>query len=138
MTNFRPKKDKRKVDVLVVDDDPNVQLLIQEILSEEGMSFDVASNGRDAFHKAMQNDYSLILMDIKMPEWNGLDAIRSLEFCDEYKKVIVISGYIDDSMKADLEKEPVVVGWFDKPFNPNELAELVRQTLPNPTGRREG
>ncbi|MBI4615472.1 MAG: response regulator [Planctomycetes bacterium] len=136
MTAFRPKKDKRIVDVLVVDDDPNVQELLKEILEQEGMSYDVATDGKDAFGRAMQNEYSLILMDIKMPQWNGLEAIRSLEFCDEFKKVIVVSGYIDDRMKKELEKEPVVVGWFDKPFNPNDLAKLIRQAVPNPVGPR--
>ena len=103
---------------------------MQEILTEEGRSFDIVSNGKEAFGRAMEKDYDLILMDIKMPEWNGLDAIRSLEFCNEYKKVIVISGYIDDQMQKELEQEPVVVGWFDKPFNPNDLVDMIRQSLP--------
>ena len=129
MSEFRQRKQKSRVDVLIVDDDPGVQELLKALLETEGLSHHLAVDGREAFRRAMENDYSLILMDIKMPEWNGLDAIRSLEFCDEFTKVIVISGFLDDAMKKELEKEPVVLEWFDKPFDSARLAETIHQAV---------
>jgi DNA-binding NtrC family response regulator len=129
MTGFRLKKDKPRVDVLIVDDDPGIQELLRALLEAEGLSHDLAVDGREAFRMAMEKDYSLILMDIKMPNWNGLDAIRSLEFCDEFTRVIVISGFLDDSLRKQIEKEPVVLEWFDKPFDSVRLGEVIREAV---------
>ena len=123
------KKSRQKVDVLVVDDDPSLQTLISEILKLEAISFDIARSGKEAFGLAMKNVYRLILMDIKMPEWDGLTAIRSLDFVQEIQKVIVVSAYLDSAMLQELSREPLVVGWLEKPFDPNQLVEMIRNVL---------
>ena len=124
-----PKKEHRQVDVLIVDDDSSLQVLLSEILKLEGLAFDIASTGKAAFGLAMKNSYKLILMDIKMPEWDGLTAIRSLDFVQEIQKVIVISAYLDSQMLQELSKEPLVVGWLEKPFDPNQLVEMIHRVL---------
>lgn len=124
------KKQKKKVDILIVDDDPSLQILISEILKIEGFTFDIAKTGKEAFGFAMKNLYKLILMDIKMPEWDGLTAIRSLDFVQEIQKVIVISAYLDSELLQNLSKEPLVVGWLEKPFDPNQLATMVHNVIP--------
>ncbi len=124
------KKQKREVDVLIVDDDPSLQVLISEILKLEGVSFDIAKTGKEAFGLVMNNIYKLILMDIKMPEWDGLTAIRSLDFVQQMQKVIVISAYLDSMMLQELSKEPLVVGWLEKPFDPQQLTNMIRNVLP--------
>ena len=123
------KKTRNPKDVLVVDDDPSLQHLIGEILKLEEVSFDIAKTGKEAFGLAMKNVYRLILMDIKMPEWDGLTAIRSLDFVQEIQKVIVVSAYLDSSMLQELSKEPLVVGWLEKPFDPNQLIEMIHNVL---------
>ena len=123
------KKSRQKVNVLVVDDDPSLQTLISEILKLEGISFDIARSGKEAFGLAMKNMYRLILMDIKMPEWDGLTAIRSLDFVQEIQKVIVVSAYLDSAMLQELSREPLVVGWLEKPFDPNQLVEMISNVL---------
>lgn len=124
-----PRKAHRHVDVLIVDDDPSLQSLLGEILKLEGFTFDIASNGKAAFGFVMKNNYRLILMDIKMPEWDGLTAIRSLDFVQEIQKVIVISAYLDSQMLQELSKEPLVVGWLEKPYDPNQLVEMIHRVL---------
>lgn len=123
------KKPKREVNVLIVDDDPSLQNLISEILKLENISFDIAKTGKEAFSLAMNNHYRLILMDIKMPEWDGLTAIRSLDFVQEIQKVIVVSAYLDSQLLQELSKEPLVVGWLEKPFDPGQLIAMVRNVL---------
>lgn len=126
------RKPKKQVDVLVVDDDASLQTLIGEILKMEGYTFDIALTGKKAFGLAMENSYKLILMDIKMPEWDGLTAIRSLDFVQEIQKVIVLSAYLDSQMLQDLSREPLVVGWLEKPFDPMQLIEMMRKVIPKP------
>ncbi len=126
---MKVKKPKRQVDVLVVDDDPSLQNLISEILKLENISFDIAKTGKEAFAFAMTNDYKLILMDIKMPEWDGLTTIRSLDFVQQIQKVIVVSAYLDSALLQDLSKEPLVVGWLEKPFDPAQLTTMIHNIL---------
>ncbi len=128
------KKARKKVDILVVDDDPSLQTLIGEILKIEGYTFDIATSGKEAFGYAMSNIYKLILMDIKMPEWDGLTAIRSLDFVQEIQKVIVVSAYLDSALLQDLSKEPLVVGWLEKPFDPTQLIEMIANVIPQKSG----
>jgi CheY-like chemotaxis protein len=123
------KREHKQVDVLVVDDDASLQVLLSEILKLEGFTFDIASTGKEAFGFAMKNSYKLILMDIKMPEWDGLTAIRSLDFVQEIQKIIVISAYLDSQMLQELSKEPLVVGWLEKPFDPNQLIEMIHRVI---------
>ena len=123
------KKEKHQKDVLIVDDDNSLQSLMSEILKIEGFSFDIAKTGKEAFGYAMKNFYKLILMDIKMPEWDGLTAIRSLDFVQEIQKVIVVSAYLDSKMLKELTKEPLVVGWLEKPFDPNQLVKMIHETI---------
>merc|ERR1711976_974019 len=121
------EKERKKVDVLVVDDDPSLQNLITEILKLEDFTFNIATNGKEAFGLAMNNAYSLILMDKKMPEWDGITAIRSLDFVQKIQKIIVISAYLDSATLQELNSEPLVVGWLEKPFDPNELVKMIHK-----------
>lgn len=123
-----PRKDRPRKDVLVVDDEPSIQKLIAAILDEMQLSYDIAGSGKEAYRLAMSTQYHVITMDIKMQDWDGLYAIRSMEFCDEFQKVIVISGYLEDK-RNDLEMEPMVVGLLEKPFEPERLRETIRTAL---------
>ena len=123
------RKEREKMDILVVDDDTSLQTLISEILKLEGYTFQIASSGKEAFGLAMNHQYKLILMDIKMPEWDGLTAIRSLDFVQEIQKVIVVSAYLDSVTLQQLTKEPLVVGWVEKPFDPNQLVKMIKNVL---------
>ena len=128
----KTKKTKKQTDVLVVDDDASLQALVSEVLKLEGYSFDVATSGKEAFRFAMSNEYKLILMDINMPEWDGLTAIRSLDFVQEIQKIIVVSAYLNTEILHELNKEPLVVGWLEKPFEPDHLIEMIQKVVPKP------
>lgn len=122
---------RKDIDILVVDDDPSLQVLLSEIIKLEGLTYHIASSGKEAFRLVMTNSYKLILMDIKMPEWDGITAIRSLDFVLEIRKIIVISAYLDAATLQELAKEPLVVGWLQKPFDPNQLVEMIHKAIKN-------
>ena len=121
--------EQTKNNILIVDDDPSLQVLLSEILKLEGLDFDIAKTGKGAFGFVMKNTYDLILMDIKMPEWDGITAIRSLDFVQKIQKIIVISAYLDSATLQELNSEPLVVGWLEKPFDPNELVKMIHKIL---------
>ena len=61
--------------------------------------------------------------------WDGITAIRSLDFVQKIQKIIVISAYLDSATLQELNSEPLVVGWLEKPFDPNELVKMIHKIL---------
>jgi len=123
------KREKRSLDVLVVDDDPGVQALLDELLISMDLSHDIAKSGKDGFQKAMENKYKLILMDLKMENWDGEYAVESLEVCNEDTRVIVVSAFVDDEARSRLNERPNVIGIVDKPFSTDNLSEKIREAI---------
>lgn len=122
--------EKKQRDILIVDDNESVLELISELIGARGYSYDVAKTGREAYGLVMTNIYSLVLMDLKMPDWDGLYAIRGMEFCNSYEKVIVISAHLDEETVEELKREINVVDWLSKPFEGDQLIGLLEKYVP--------
>ncbi len=104
--------------VLVVDDDPLNRKLIGDCLGLEGYTFDQAGNGLEALEKIGSSDFDIILLDIDMPEMNGIDVLRNLkgDIRLRHLPVIVISG----SSEIDSALRCIEIGaedYLPKPFN---------------------
>ena len=70
---------------LVVDDDPDVGELLKHFLTKAKAEVDVVTNGLFGLERATQQAYDLILMDLQMPELNGLEATSRLSSCVDRK-----------------------------------------------------
>jgi class 3 adenylate cyclase/CheY-like chemotaxis protein len=118
--------------VLVVDDNIHNSKLIEGILNAEKGKYDVffAENGLEGFEKARKIQPDLVLMDMRMPELSGIDALKMLQEDPDLKEipVIFITAYKTDENFADAFKN----GAFDfitKPIDINELRSRVRKAL---------
>ena len=80
--------------VLVADDDHQLQLLLNILLSRAGLEVDFASNGREALRKAKADSYGAIMLDLVLPDVSGMDVLASLERekPEALRKIIVITG----------------------------------------------
>lgn len=116
--------------ILVAEDDDINRELIREILNEYGYRVNEASNGKEAIKKAAQEIPDLILMDIMMPQMNGLDAIRELMGQPDTNRIpiIVLTGLneTEDRIKAF---DCGAMDYITKPFNAHELLSHVRSYL---------
>jgi CheY-like chemotaxis protein len=117
--------------ILVVEDNAFNQLVAVKFLEKWNVEVDVAENGLIALDKIKTHFYDLILMDIQMPEMNGIEAtvaIRNME--DEQLKNIPIIAF---TAAADSESEKLIAqGMNDcvsKPFNPTELFNKILQHI---------
>lgn len=117
--------------LLLVEDNEINQEIVVELLQE--IDIDIANNGLEALEKIMTQNYDAILMDISMPEMDGLEAtkrIRQLE--GEYFQKLPIIAMTAHAMTGDKELS-LKVGMNDhitKPINPNQLKETLMQWLP--------
>lgn len=116
--------------ILVVDDFDDTRLLLRTWLEKKGFHVVEAENGIQAVNAAERNRPDLIIMDLEMPELDGLNAtrkIRNLANCQEVP-IVAVSAYGADQFRA----AALAAGcdeYVSTPFEPDELEELVRSLL---------
>jgi CheY-like chemotaxis protein len=79
--------------ILLVDDEEHIRLLFKEELEEEGYSIDLASNGFEALEKVKAQRFDLVVLDIKMPGMDGIQALNEIKKVDKDQPVILCSAY---------------------------------------------
>ena len=88
--------------ILIVDDEQNIIDSISMVLGSEGYDIDSSLNGFTAIEKVKNIEYDLILLDIKMPKMDGLEALEKMMEVNKNLVVIMISGHgnIDTAVEA--------------------------------------
>jgi len=114
--------------VLVVDDERQIRDLLNEFLTGEGYEVLLASNGEEAIELAETEYPDVILLDVKMPGFDGIEVCKRLkaESKTQFVPVIMITGYIDNKMVAI---EAGVDDFVNKPIDLVELAVRVKSIL---------
>lgn len=117
----------QQTNILIVDDDKEIVRAIAINLEQEGYHTICAYNGRQALEAVMKNDLHLIIMDVMMPELDGLSAIIRIR---EQKNlpIIVLSAKSEDTDKV-LGLSIGADDYICKPFNPMELVARVKSQL---------
>ncbi|MCV3207790.1 PAS domain-containing protein [Mesorhizobium sp. YC-39] len=129
----RPPGDAgHRLDILVAEDNEVNQLVFTQILGETGYRFEIVDNGRKALDAADRLDPRMILMDVSMPEMNGLEAtaaIRRLE--EESGRHVPIVGVTAHALKDNRERclEAGMDDYLSKPISPRALLEKVERWL---------
>lgn len=116
-----------KSKILVVDDEERIRRLIRMYLEREDFEIEEAENGKIALDLALNNDYDLILLDIMMPEMDGI------EVCEELRKekttpVIMLTAKGEESNRVqgfEIGADDYIV----KPFSPREVILRVKAIL---------
>ncbi len=123
------KKELPSTKVLLVDDEPAQLGLLGELVKSAGLSFEKASNGREALEKLEQAPFHLVLTDIQMPVLDGFDLLQAMQERPNLSHipVIALSGRADVSAGEYLEKG--FSGSLVKPYSSTKLLELVEKTL---------
>ncbi len=118
--------------LLLAEDNEANQFVAEELLSLVGAVLDIAENGRIALEKVRQQDYDAILMDVQMPEMDGLEATRRIraEFPDRKLPIIALTA---NAMKGDLEicLEAGMDDYVTKPLDRQQLFHTLRKWLPS-------
>ena len=105
--------------ILLVDDNVEFSKMLKDFLEFNNFEVDQAFNGRDAFKKAIEKDYNLIIMDIFMPLMRGDECIDALYSANPSNKYVIISGDIDSLGEENLNKlkNMGVLKIYSKPIN---------------------
>jgi len=124
------KKQERKLNILLAEDNLINQKVALVTLNKLGHHTDLAVNGKVAVELFEKNKYDLILMDIYMPEMDGLDAtieIRNREKADTSRNPVYICAITANSMKEDEERcyKSGMNNYISKPFHLEELTNIL-------------
>ncbi len=114
--------------VLVVDDERNIQLMLARALSMEGYAVETASGGREALEKIAALPVDLVLMDVKMPDLDGLAVLRQARETRPDLPVIIMSGHgTFDTVRAAFKLG--AQDYLEKPVEKDKLALAVKNAL---------
>ena len=116
--------------ILVVDDEPDIVELISYHLTKEGYQVHTASNGKEAIKTAKEVFPDLIILDVMMPEMDGIEACRLMRSMPEFKHIFMVF------LTARSEEYSEIAGfhvgaddYIAKPFEPKELIARVKAVL---------
>ena len=116
--------------VLVVEDEPLVGDMVQELLVPDGHEVDRATNGREALERLARRAYALIVSDVRMPDLSGPAFYRELLRVDPAlaRRVVFVTG---DVVSADTRRflEETGLPWVEKPFAVTDFQSAIRRAL---------
>ncbi|MDT8286198.1 MAG: response regulator [Elusimicrobiales bacterium] len=112
--------------VLIVDDDPNIRLVLKGIFS--GCEISEAQDGKAGLAMIQSVRPSVVLLDLKMPVMNGIDALRKMKTLSHRPLVFVLTGN-DDVETAVKALDLGACGYITKPFKPADIKRVVFAAL---------
>jgi len=112
--------------LLVVDDEEGMRETLTDVLEEFDFEVDSASDGREAVEKVNARDYALVLMDVRMPVMDGVEALRRIRVSRPRIPVIMMTAYADSAAVEDA-RDQGVEAILGKPLNIGELLPLIRE-----------
>lgn len=114
--------------VLVVDDDKVLQDSVKEALLYHSFAVDVANNGKEALHAVYKEKYDLVVMDVNMPEMDGISALTEIKKVDPSVIVIILTAYSNVSDAVKVVKEGAY-NYLEKPISSENLVALIKRAL---------
>lgn len=119
--------------VLLAEDNRNNQILAKKVLTDFGLTVDVAGNGREAVDMLLAKPYDIVLMDIQMPVMDGLQAVKVIRELESHKASVPIIALTAHALKEEREKYLAsgMNAHINKPFNPMVLYHTILGLLSN-------
>jgi len=119
---------KTRKSILIVDDSANIRKLVRVIIKRVGdYEYYEAADGREGLEKALKHKVDLIVLDLIIPEMDGIELIRKIR---EYKDVPIIILTSETTYEAVKQaKEAGADIFIGKPFEPKDLRESVKELI---------
>jgi len=114
--------------ILVVDDDSDFLSSVSTLLRNEGYRVDTARTGAEAIEKCSEEFYALALIDVRLPDMDGIQIMEVIEESDPKMRKIIVTGYprIEDTQRAlDYGAHAYLI----KPVDPKTLLEKIEKQL---------
>jgi len=114
--------------ILIVDDEPIVRESIRDWLQDAGYEVATAETGEQALEMLQKQDFGVVVLDVRLPGKTGIRVLKEVKAERPWIKSIIITAY----PSAETAVEAMKLGAVDyliKPFAPDDLERLIRETL---------
>ena len=114
--------------ILIIDDDKNIRKVLTAILEDEGYKVEAVETAKRAIEKARKNFYNLALVDIRLPDIEGIELLTKMKPTTPKMRKIIITGYptLQNAIEA-LNKG--ADAYIVKPFNMEKVLKTIRDQL---------
>ncbi|KAF6574747.1 response regulator transcription factor [Paenibacillus sp. EKM212P] len=114
--------------VLVIDDEEKISRLLQLELSHEGYAVEIAQTGREGLEKALAGTWDIIILDVMLPEMNGVEVLKQIRKEDNHTPVIMVTARNSTPDKVSGLDEGAN-DYITKPFEIEELLARMRASM---------
>ncbi len=121
--------------ILIVDDEETLRLSMKARLDVAGFTAEVADNGEEALHKMKEQEFDVVLLDIKMPGMGGIEALRLFGELFPKTDVVMLTGFADFSTAIECLKLGAK-DYLVKPVDATELVARLRSLVRSRTSER--
>ena len=117
--------------ILIIDDEAIIRMSCERSLQAEGFSTGVASGGREGLEMIEKEKYDVVLLDLKMPDMDGMEVLSNIKSSWPDIHVIMISGYstVDTAVQA---LRCGAVNFIQKPFSPDTIISAINDITDKP------
>ena len=113
--------------ILVIDDETMILDAIRIIFEDMGIEVRTTSDPAEGARDAVENDYDLVLTDIRMPVMNGAEIVEAIRARKPDARVLVITGYPNDPL-ADRAMKAGAIGLLRKPFEITTILDWLKRS----------
>ena len=114
--------------ILIVDDDETIRITMKAILEDEGYTVDLAASGKEAVQKTNETDYNVALLDIRLPDIEGVELLKLMKETVPRTRKIMVTGYpsIQNAISAVNKNADA---YLLKPVDVEKLLDTVKEQL---------
>ena len=116
--------------ILIVDDDEMVLIAVDELLKQEGYEVHTISSGTEALKRLDKDSYDLVMLDIIMPEMDGIDLCRKIREIENYRETPIV--FLTAKSREEDRVEGIDAGanmFLSKPISPDKLLKIISDTI---------
>ena len=132
LMNTKRSTDPAKVRIMVIDDEEVVLKSCRRILGRSGYQVETTTDPREGLQRVLDEFFNLVIVDLMMPDLDGMEVLKSVKAHRPETEVIMITGY--STVKNAVEAMKLgATDYVPKPFNPSELDMVVEKALEKQT-----
>ena len=125
--NPAPRRGAR-VKILIIDDERDMCWILRKVFEDVGYKVVTAHKGREGIEKARKDSADLAILDLKLPDMNGLEVLPTLKKINPKMPVLVITAFGTPEMK-EAALDLGAHSFIDKPFRVEKILKITREAL---------
>jgi len=135
-SDSKPKTERPKFKILIIDDELKICEILKDILNNEGYEADFAINGTEGLRKIQKGKFDLVLLDIKLPDIDGLNLLKKIKDFDPDILVIMISAFGTVSTAVEALKNGAE-DFIEKPLETTRIITTIKNILEKAEYRKQ-